>query len=121
MERNTIEIEIPSDEIVDGKKVSKRIGFKCGNLAIAIACREAGAKSVQDLLVMLANQDLMANLALLYGSHIQFSGKKDFTMDMMSDITEQMTEEQSEAVATKLLERFIPKNAKAPETTGASQ
>jgi hypothetical protein len=112
MEHNTIEIE------VDGKKV----GFQCGNLAIAIACREANTPTVQDLLLMMAKFDLLASLALLYGAYCQFNNTKapDFTMKMMSDISEKMTEEQSDMVAKKMLERFIPKNAKAPQATGAN-
>lgn len=112
MEHNTIEIDI------EGQKV----GFKCGNLAIAIACREADAKTVQELLSLMGGFDLKATLALLYGSHCQYSGKKhpDFTMDMMSDLSEKMTEEQSEQVAKKLLERFIPKNVNAPTMNGAN-
>lgn len=107
MERNTIEIEVTGGE---------KAGFKCGTLAIAIACREADAKSVNELLVMLATQDLKANLALLYGAYCQFSGKKfpEFTMGMMSDLTEKMTDEQSIQVAEVLLERFKPKNVPAP-------
>lgn len=110
MDRNTIEIE------VDGQKV----GFKCGTLAIAIACREADAKSINELFTMLATEDLKANLALLYGSHCQFSGKKfpEFTMAMMSDLTEQMSEEQSKQVAAVLIERFKPKNVPAPQEGG---
>ncbi len=106
MERNTIEIEV----------AGKKVGFKSGTLAIAIACREADAKSVNELFEMLARQDLKANLALQYGSYCQFSGLKypEFTMDMMSDITEQMSEEQGKEVATVLINRFLPKNVPAP-------
>lgn len=113
MERNTIEIEI------DGKKV----GFKCGNLAIAIACREADAPSVGDLMEMMAKFDLKANLALLYGSYCQFNNVKapEFTMGMMSDLSEKITDEQGDALAKKLLERFIPKNVPAPSMSGATQ
>jgi hypothetical protein len=116
MEHNTIEIE------VDGQKV----GFKCGTLAVSIACRKAGVPTVQDLLTMMASFDLQTSLALLYGAHCQYLDSKrieyhEFTMDMMSDIADKMTEEQGDQVSKKMLERFIPKNVKAPQATGANQ
>lgn len=112
MDRNTIEID------VKGVKV----GFKGGTLAIAIACRECGASNVQELFAKLASQDLLANLALLYGSACAFSNRKapEFTISMMSDIADDMTEGQGDAVAAVLIERFWPKNPTAPQV-GAKQ
>jgi hypothetical protein len=106
MVRNTKEIEI------DGKIH----GFKNGTLAIAIACREAKAKSVQELLKMLSDSDSLAVLALFYGAYIQHSGDKSFTMDNMSDLFEEMGVEKASEVSKVLLESFIPKNVPAPES-----
>lgn len=113
MVRNTITVEIKG----------QKVGFKCGTLAIAIACRECGAKSIRDLLTKLSEQDILAVLALFYGSACQFSGKKypELTMDMVSDYVEQMGEDQASEVTKTLLESFVPKNGQAPEQSGAKE
>jgi len=105
MERNTIEVEI------SGQKV----GFKCGTMAIAIACREAGVKSIQELFAKMVEQDLLTILALFYGSACQFANKKspELTMPMVSDWLEKMGEDQAAKVTAVLLESFIPKNGQA--------
>jgi hypothetical protein len=98
---------------IEGQKV----GFKCGTLAIAIACREAGCKTIQELFAKMAEQDLLAILALFYGSACQYSGKKapELTMDIVSDWIEAMGEEQAQKATLVMLEMFKPKNAPAPK------
>lgn len=112
MVHNSVEVEING----------KQVGFKCGMLAIGIACRESGATSIQDFLNRIVNQDLISLLALFYGSACQFSGKKapELTMDMVSDWMEEMGEENARKVTNVLLEYFKPKNDKAPKV-GANQ
>lgn len=99
-----------------------KVGFKCGSLAIAIACREAEVKTVQELFAKMAEQDLLAILALFYGSACQYSGKRkpELTPDMVSDWIESMGEKQANEATLVLLETFKPKNPEAPQA-GASQ
>ena len=98
---------------VDGKK----IGFKCGTMAIAIACRKADCRTVNELLARMAEQDLLAILALFYGSACQYFGneKPDFTMDTVSDWVEAMGEDESQKATMVLLETFKSKNVPAPK------
>lgn len=114
MVRNTYETEL------NGKK----IGFKCGTLAIAIACREAKVKSTDELFKLMAEGDMVVALALFYGSASQYAISKkmpiDFTMDDVSDWLEELGEEESTKITTSMLESFIPKNLTAPQE-GASQ
>lgn len=105
MLRNTVTVEI------NGEK----IGFKCGTLAIGIACRESGSENVTEFMNKLLKGDLVASLALYYGSACQYSGRKDITMDMVSDWLEEMGEEQASKVTNILLESFKPKNLQAPQ------
>ncbi len=104
MQRNTIEVEF------NGKK----IGFKCGPLAIAHACRESNNKTIQDLIQSMAKGDLLTILSLFYGSAIQY-GNIGVTMDKVSDWMEEMGEENAQLVTDKLLETFRPKNQEAPQ------
>lgn len=110
MQRNTAEVELP-----DGKKV----GFKCGTLAIGLACRESGSKTIEELIKKMADGDIVTILALFYGSAVQY-GHKEVTMNLVSDWLEDMGEEKANEVTLKLLEWFKPKNTVAPQV-GASQ
>lgn len=100
----------------------QKVGFKCGSLAIAIACREAQVKTVQELFAKMADQDLLAILALFYGSACQYSNKRspELTMDMVSGWIESMGEKDANEATMVLLETFKPKNLEAPQA-GASQ
>lgn len=112
MVRNVFETEI------NGLK----IGFKCGTLAIAIACREANVKTVQELFARMGEQDLLAILALFYGSACQYSGQRapDLTMETVGEWIEEMGEQEAQKATTVLLEAFKPKNSQAPQV-GANQ
>lgn len=102
MVRNVYETEI------NGQK----IGFKCGSLAVAIACREAKAISVQDLFIRMAAQDLLAILAIFYGSACQYAsmkGEQNPSMDNVSDWIEAMGEEKAQEATVVLLDTFKKK------------
>jgi len=100
----------------------KKVGFKCGTLAVAIACREAKVKTVNQLIAKMAEEDLLACLALYYGCACQYTGKKEpeLTMEMVGEWIEQMGEETAAKGTAILLERILPKNAQAPQE-GANQ
>lgn len=98
----------------------QKIGFKCGSLAIAIACREAKAASVQELFAKMKEQDLLAILALFYGAACQYRQSKkqsvdDLTMDTVSDWIEGMGEAKALDATMVLLQTLTPKNAQAPQ------
>ncbi len=95
----------------------QKVGFKCGALAIAIACRESGCKTINELFAKMAEQDLLAILALFYGAACQYSGKKapELTMDMVSDYLEAMGEDEANKATLVMLEAFKPKKATAPK------
>jgi hypothetical protein len=107
MERNVFETEL------NGKK----IGFKFGTLAVSIACREAKAKSVQELIAMMASEDLLASVAMFYGGAIQYKEsrniKDDINPDTVSDWIEQMGEEIAGKATAVMLEKLVPKNLQA--------
>jgi hypothetical protein len=116
MDRNIVEIEI--DVKVEGQEPKKRkIGFKCGTLAIAIACREANIKSLQGLLIMIGNSELLAMLAFFYGCYCQYNNVKapEFTMDNMSDLLEEIGVDKSGEAIKTLLKVYLPKNQAAPQ------
>jgi hypothetical protein len=120
MDRNIVEIEI--DVKAEGQEPKKRkIGFKCGTLAIAIACREANIKSLQGLLGLIGSSDLLAMLALFYGSYCQYNNVKapGFTMDQMSDLLEDIGVEKSGEIIKTLLQVYLPKNTSAPQEGAA--
>ncbi len=116
MVTNVYETELP-----DGTKV----GFKCGSYAIAIACREAKVDSIQELFAKMADQDLLAIIALFYGAACQYklSQKQevDISPDTVSDWIEAMGEEKANKATLVLLETLKPKNVQAPTTEGANK
>ena len=97
----------------------EKIGFKCGSLAIAIACREAKCKTIQDLIVRMAEQDLLAILALFYGSACQYYINKgqevNISMDSVSDWIEEMGDDNAKKATEIMLQSFVPKKAKPPK------
>lgn len=100
----------------------QKVGFKCGTLAIAIACREAKVKTVNQLMSKMADEDLLACLALFYGCACQYAGKNnsEITMEIVGEWIEQMGDEEAAKGTKILLERILPKNVQAPQA-GANQ
>lgn len=107
MIRNTVEFEI------DGKK----IGFRTGNMSLAVAIKESGCVSVDELIIRLQLKDLLAANAFFYGCAYQYFQWKglpiDFNMTHVSEWIEDLGLEKVEGLTDKLLESY--KEKKNPE------
>lgn len=103
---------------------AKKIGFKFGTMAMGKAEEKEG-KSLSQLLKVLNSGKVptMTLLHVLYGAAFAYSEQNglptDFTVADVSDWAEEIGFENMDKVIREGLSQYVPKNSKAPETTGA--
>ncbi len=101
----------------------KKIGFKFGTMALAVAEKEEG-RSLKSILNSLSVGDVNAMLMLniLYGAAVQYADskktEKNFTVSDVSDWCEEIGFDKLNIAIAAGLKQYVPKNSESPAKTG---